>query len=580
MDHTLEYTTIAVYLVFLLGIGIVFARMNRNLSDYVRGGGQGTWWLVGMSVMMSGTSTNTFVGGAGAVYQAGLTPLVVHVAGILAAIIMAVFLAGWFRQTRAYTVADIYRERFGPEVEEFSIYVGVLLYPIAAAVMLLGLAIFLSSIFGYAVAPTILVIGIVVITYSSSGGKWAVMATDFFQGLLLIPICVLVAVLALQQAGGLSGLWEHFHDPALARDFQLVKDPGQFSGSRFDARWIAAIFISSLVSSLMMLNAGKYLSVKDGREARRAAWFSGGISIFNVLIFFIPPVVARVLYSTEVDAMPLKVPAESAYALVAMKVLPNGLLGVLVVAMLSATMSSMDTGLNGMAGNIVRNLLPALRRRFGRPEPSHESGVWTCRAVTIGLGVLIIGVALILAAQPKIELFDVFLIVSSLIGLPIAMPLFWGLFVQRLPRWSFFFIFGCSMLPPIWSKIDTTFFGGVWNYQDRIIWVLVAGTVGMLICLPFYRTSSAEYRDRVASFFNRMRTPIDFASEVGRSRDSTQLRLMGNTATAGGSLLLLLLLVPNDAAGRGSVLFVAGFVLIVGLGLRRASRRGAEAEEE
>lgn len=116
------------------------------------------------------------------------------------------------------------------------------------------------------------------------------------------------------------------------------------------------------------------------------------------------------------------------------------------------------------------------------------------------------------------------------------------------PSWSFFLIFGLSILPPVVSQIDILLFGGEWNYQDRILWVLAAGTVGTLLCRPFYRYSSPEYRRRVENLFVKIRTPIDYEKEVGVNRDSTQLVMMGKTAIVGGTFLSALLLVPNDPA--------------------------------
>ena len=62
MEHTLEYVTIGVYLAFLLGISIYVSRINQSVSDYVRGGGQAAWWLVGSSAFMSSISAYTFTG--------------------------------------------------------------------------------------------------------------------------------------------------------------------------------------------------------------------------------------------------------------------------------------------------------------------------------------------------------------------------------------------------------------------------------------------------------------------------------------------------------------------------------------
>ncbi|MBK1876111.1 sodium:solute symporter family protein [Pelagicoccus mobilis] len=564
MDHSLEYLTIGIYLTFLLGIGFVFARFNRNLSDYVRGGGQGTWWMVGMSIMMASVSTNTFVGNAGAAFQAGYTPVVVYLGSVVGGVICGLFLAAWCRQTRALTVADLYRERFGPEVEHFSVIVGIFLYPISGGVMLLGLAIFCSSVFGVPVMPTIVVIGIVVMTYSTFGGRWAVMATDFFQGLILIPISILVAWLSWKAVGGWEGFTSYFSAPDIAADFKFVKDPGQFSGDRFGWRWIVAVFLSMTMSVVSLSYAGRYLSVKDGREAKKAAWFTVFAGLFNIVVFFIPPIVARFLYADEVAGMALKTPSESAYAVIAMKLLPNGLLGILMVAMFAATMSSMDSGLNGMTGTIVRNFFPALWRRCGWPELGERGTMLACKLVTVCLGCIIIGVALALSLYPGLELFDVFLIVSSIIGLPIGMPLFFGMFVKKLPRWSFFFIMGCSLLPPIWSQIAGAFFDSPWSYHDRILGVIVAGSIGAVISRLMYSWSSDDYKNRIEAFFVKMKTPIDYQQEVGENRDYSQYRMMGNVSVVGGGFILLLLLVPNETSGRLNVLFVSGFVMAVG----------------
>ncbi|MDT8405593.1 hypothetical protein, partial [Sulfuriflexus sp.] len=79
------------------------------MSDFVRGGAQGTWWLVGTSMLMSGISAFTFTGNGSAAFDAGPTFLVIYVANCSAYLIGWLFLGAWFRQTRAYTAADVLR---------------------------------------------------------------------------------------------------------------------------------------------------------------------------------------------------------------------------------------------------------------------------------------------------------------------------------------------------------------------------------------------------------------------------------------------------------------------------------------
>lgn len=132
----IEYFTLAAYFLLLILIGSIFARFNRNLSDFTRGGAQCSWWLVGTSSLMAGISAFTFTGNGSAAYEAGPTFLVIYLANILGYAIGVLFLARWYRQTRALTSADVVRARFGSGVEQIYIGVSVLQAPFGAAIQL------------------------------------------------------------------------------------------------------------------------------------------------------------------------------------------------------------------------------------------------------------------------------------------------------------------------------------------------------------------------------------------------------------------------------------------------------------
>ncbi len=290
------------------------------------------------------------------------------------------------------------------------------------------------------------------------------------------------------------------------------------------------------------------------------------------VIFLLPGMVSRFLFSGEVAAMQMDNPAEAAYAVAALNVLPNGLTGILVAAMMAATMSSMDTGLNANTGAIVNNLIPAIRRQLGLKPLDEVVQVNLCKFVTLILGLIIISFALLWATEGKVDIFGSFMLVQSMIVVPVSFPFAISIFIKQLPRWGFFFILGSGLLPSIIALIDEHVYGNAWLFQDRLFWVLGCGITAMLISIPFYKTSSHEYRNRIDRFFKRIRTPIDFEEEVKGNLDKFQLKFMGTTALIGGAALSLLLLVPNTLGGRIGVLFIAGFVTVVGLILRRSAK--------
>ena len=572
MDHRLEYLTIGIYLVGLLGLGAYLSRFNRNLSDYIRGGAQGTWWLVGASAFMSSISAYTFTANNGLAFEGGPTPLFIFLAISAGLLVAALFTGPWFRQTRAITILDIVRERFGPEVEQFSVYLGLFTAPIAASIQLWALAVFTSSFFGFPLIGTIVTLGLVVLFYSTTGGRWAVMATDFLQSLILVPLTLLIAFLCISKFGGIGPFLEHFSMPEFANDFKLVNDDGDFPGNKFGWKWIIAMFCVSFFREISIETAHKYLSVKDGREARKSALFSMVLIACGGIIFLLPGMTSRFLFSAEVAAIPMDNPAQSAYAVAALNVLPNGLAGVLIVAMFAATMSSMDTGLNATAGGIVNNLISALRRRLGLKPLVGMEQVRLCKLVTIILGLIVITYAVLWETAGEIDIFGAFMLVTSVIALPMGFPFTIALLIKRLPRWSFFFIAGCGLLPSLIALIDQKVNGNTWLFQDKLFWIIGCSMGGTLLSMLFYNTGSQAYRDKMDAFFKRIRTPVDFEKEVKVDRDRFQFRLMGTTAILGGCILTLLLLVPNSPGGRLGILFLAGFVVGVGFLLRRAGK--------
>lgn len=572
---TIEWITIGAYFGFLLILGFFFSKLNRNLSDYIRGGAQATWWLAGTSALMGGISAFTFTGNAAAAFQAGPVMLTVYLGNCIGLLLCWLFVAARLRQTRAYTTADIIRQRFGPEAESVSVIFGVVLAPVNAAIQLWALSTFLSAVFGLPILPTIVTIGSVVLIYSTTGGRWAVMATDFLQSLILLPVTLLLAYLALRYVGGWEGFMTYWSDPSIQQEFKLIKQPGEFSGDRFTLGWIGAVLILQVSTFISMNTAGRFLSVKDGREASRSALLSLVLMSLGAIVWVLPAIVARFRFEEKVMSVGLDNPAEAAYSIAALELLPNGLIGLMIVAMLAATMSSMDTGLNSMTGAIVRNLIQPARDLYGAKALSDNANVWVCRLVTTLLGATIICYAIIMATQNSFELFDAFLILNSTIGLPLGIPLIAGLFIKRLPRSSYFIMIGICALPSIYTYWDGAVNGNAWSMQGRTFLICAAAVLSLFVCMPFYRYSSTGYKSRVEQLFVLMRTPVNFAEEIGESRDHQQLYVLGSAAVVAGLFLSLFMFLPNPLWGRLSIGFVSGFVLLVGVFLRWMASRGS-----
>lgn len=576
MQLGLAYIVIGVYLALMVGIGLVMRRLNGDTNDYFRSGCKATWWLVGSSAFMGAFSAWTFSGAAGAAFESGWSVSIIYFANAVGFVINALWLAPWFRQMRAVTVPEVIRERFGPTTQQFYAWINVILGLIYAALWLFGLAIFISSVFGLPINGVVIGVGLVVLVYSVAGGNWAAMSTDFLQALVLIPITLLVAYLALSAVGGWSGFIEQHDRPELARDFHLFQDASQFGG-QYTIVWAAAMLLKNVIGYNTINSSVRYFSVKDGREARKAAWLGAVLMTAGAVIWTIPPMVARMLYEDEVLAAGVSKPAEAAYAIVSLQLLPPVLIGVMVVSMLAATMSSMDTGLNRNAAIFTRDIYPLFCRLLGRTPATGKPLLFLGQCFSAVFGIIIILLTLYFVAQKGEGVFEHMLTLGAVLALPLAVPMLLAMFVRRSPSWAAMFSVAVASVPSAMGLYYK------WGFADQVLWNLGVGCAAYLATIPFWRWETAEYKARVAGFFEKMHRPVDFAREVGVGNDLSQLVIMGRFAAVTGGAIALLSLLPQSGSDRLCVLFVAAFVATFG-GLlifagRRSSARPAEPAE-
>jgi SSS family transporter len=574
MAHPIiEYSVIVAYLVLMLVVGVVFKNFNKNSGDYFRGGSQGTWWIVGMSSFMAGISAFTFTGNGGAAFEAGWTVLVIYLANCAALLLHVFFLAPWFRQMRATTFPEVIRARFGPMTQQIYALLAMLLFLTTGAVWLFGLAIFTATAFGLPIHFTIPVLGVVVLFYSTTGGKWAVMAADFVQGLIMMSMTLLIAVLCVARFGGIGGFLAAIESAGLVHDFRLFKAPGEFPGNAYTFEWAMAMFVVQATLMCSAQQAVKYFAVKDGREARRAALLTLVLMALGSLMWFVPPVAARILFAEEVLSSGMTKPAEAAFAVASVNLLPVGLIGMMVVAMFSATMSSMDAGLNGNAAMAVRDLLPATCRRFGWKMPGDSGQLLAGRIVTITFGLAVIALALRLSMMKGKGVFEFAVELGPLLVVPMSIPLLLCLFARRVPPWAALASMAATLVPSIMAFVAET----PWTLGEKTLWSFLTGTGAFLLSGLFWKWTSSHYREQVDAFFATMRRPVNFATEVGQANDATQLRIMGRFALAVGVFVLLLLFAPNPTSGRLAILGLAAFLIAVGLIMIFAARRQTTA---
>jgi len=623
---------LVVYLLLMVSIGVICRKASANISDYVRMGNKGTWWLIGLSIFMQAVSAITFTANCGVAYLAGWSVLWTAIGGVVGLLVHAFFLAGWMRKTRAVTPADTIRRRFGPVMEQIFVYIGVASSMLWGGVFLLGLATFISAAFNLPVEGVIIFTGVVVIFYAVSGGSWSVMIADNLNAIIMVPICIALAVLALREVGWINGLLAGIQERGLTADFKLIKEPaheylstaGHVGKGYFTSMWIGAFMSMSIVRSTMMTQCHRYLSAKTCRDAHKAAFFAAALMMIGAFIWFTPALVARVLYEDDVEALAaqsvvveqsgaaaedaaggelaktpeparpssraqLSNPADGAYAVVAKKLLPKGLLGLIMVAMFAAAMSSIDSFLTGTAGAVGKNIYPPLMRAFGKKPWEGRALLRLTKCVNFCLGIWAIFLAIYLhRSSGGGGIYEITLKIFLLVGTPLGLPYALAFFARKLPSWAPIvgMVFGLSLscLFMFGGKVSLCGTFGLETVSDLMwhhrMYMMVTATLLPTFCTSiFWKWTPQEYKERVDKFFILLKTPVEFKDEVGESSDHTLLNIVGGLGLVVSGLVLILLFWMKNMPDRLTVLFVAGVIGAISLSMFLNGKAKAKDEK-
>jgi len=547
-----DYYVIFAYLLMLVSIGFVLKKLCGGVSDYFVGGNKIPWWLAGAGCFMASFSAWTFTGAAGFAYKHGILIILLFYFNVAAFLFAGFFVAAKCRQTRRMTAAQIIFDRFGRLGEQFFLWIQVPNMLFGGAIWMMGLATFLSVAFGVPMTTTIITSGAVILIYSTLSGSWAVMTSAFLQSVILMVLSLVVAVLSLTRIGGLSG-------------FIAQVDPSRFRlfSEEHTWMWVLAYFSQIFMMFNSAVGSTRYLAVRDGRNARKAAHFAALLFLIGPIVWFIPPIAASHFFPDLAGLLPgLKHPQDAAYVMMGLKVLPAGLAGLMVMVIFAATLSSMDQAINQNAGILTLNIYKALFR----PHAGEKELFIASRVFNVLCGVGVTAGALFLARQAQFALFDLMLILSSVIGLPIAVPFVLMYWVKKTPRWS---AVVSIVLSCLYSYLT---FRAEWSLPARVFGVLGIGAGSFFLSGLFWTYTSGAAKALVAEFYTRMNRTIDASVEVEGSEDVSQLKLVGKMAMIISSGLFIVVLFPNPMIARCIIVVTAGLVFMVGWFMSRAGR--------
>lgn len=532
--QTIDYAAILLYMLMVSGIGMYLGRYVKNINDYFKGANSVSWVANGISNFMTMFSTSIFVAYAGIAYTHGLVALTVIWCSVPPSVFAALVLAKRWQRAGIMSPVEFLETRFNASVRQVLSWGGVGFKVLDEMIKLYAIGLFVAAATPISLETAILTCGIVVIFYTVAGGLWAVVVTDVVQFIILGLTTVILLPLSLQAAGGLTNL------------NQVLPEHMTFTnGPKGQPLYLMVYYIMVLIKycgnwAFMQ----RFYSAESEADARKTGFLSASLFLLFPIVFLLPAIVARVI-------LPNLPNPEMAYVSVCLKLLPTGLMGLMISAMFAATMSTLSAEYNVTASVITSDIY----KRLFNPHASSKQLLLVGRASTIALGLLVTLGALFVGGFGGA--FEANKLFTGLFAIPMVIPLVFGI-LMRKPNPS-------GAIAAVVGGIIT---GLILNAFSTISWE-VATLIEMGVCFllfwgsGFTKNPSQEYTQRVTVFFAKLNDPIIPIKTKTETAMHAILRRLYAIALGSTGLLFAILGIPSVLDYSGKMAISVGILCIV-----------------
>ena len=359
----LDFFVLVLYLAGTTALGLWIGRRQKSANDYFIAERSIPWWAVMFSVVASETSALTFISIPGLAYVTNLGFLQVVAGYILGRVVVATVLLPRYYKGELVTAYTLLEKRFGLATRRFTSIVFMVTRAVADSVRVFATAIPVALILEgtvpavYAKPLAILILGVLTIIYTYKGGMKAVVWTELLQASVYV-LGGISAVILLGRA--VDGGWSHIFDVASAAGKLRAVDfyTGLDRPHTVFAGLIGGAFLSMASHGADQLIVQRLLTARSLRDSQKAIIGSGFVVFAQFTLFLMVGIGLFVLYAGKTFAAP-----DSIFPTFILEHMPPGLVGLILAAILAATMSTHSGAINSLAAATTHDIYLPLSKR-------------------------------------------------------------------------------------------------------------------------------------------------------------------------------------------------------------------------
>ncbi len=371
--NSIDLVIVILYIAFIIWWGLRNGK-SQDSQSYFLAGRSMPWWIVGLSLFAASISSTTLIGQSGDAYHTGLAVFNYNLTGgVVVMIFFAIVLLPLYIRSGIFTIPEFLEKRFDSRSRYYFSFICIVSNIfLDAAGALYAAALIIKLVYPEADINWVIVIfALLCASYTIPGGLSSAISAEIIQAIILIAGSVMLTIFCVQRGGDYFVQLFNDHDQ-LVRLIRPLDDNATPWLGLFIGMPITGLYFWANNQTLVQ----RVLSSKTIDEGRKGVLFAGFLTLCTLFIIAIPGVIARYLFPG------LEKP-DMVYPNMVLQLIPTGLLGIMLAALLSALTSTLSAILNSTSTLFTMDFYAKINKKANSRNLVAVGKVVSCIVIVI-----------------------------------------------------------------------------------------------------------------------------------------------------------------------------------------------------
>ncbi len=386
--HWIDWLIILFYLGLIIYIGRRFSKKNNTTSDYFIGRRTIPAWAIGISVLSTLISSVTFLAYPGQGFSGNWILLVQGLAVPLTLLTFIWFIVPLYRRFIGISAYEYFEKRFGYFSRLYSSLAFVVVHFTKMGTVFYLLSLAVASMAGQNTYAVILIVGAITVLYTLVGGIEGVIWMDVIQGFIFVGgglFCLAVLLFHSTQgpATGVALAWEN-------GKMSMGPYRWDFTHLTFFVMAINGVFYAIQKYGTDQTIVQRFLAAKTDQDGIRAALIGTLLCVPVWTMFIFIGTLLWAYYQMRPEQLPQGIAGDKVFPYFILSQLPVGAIGLIVAALFSAAMSTLDSDLNCLAGVVMKDFYNRFKKNASDKQnlALGKLTIIVCGAISVGIACL------------------------------------------------------------------------------------------------------------------------------------------------------------------------------------------------